>query len=155
MRLMLLTLLACASMFAQQQHYYVAYKATSLSTAVEKVTIQQPAASARRVIVDSAIVYCSAACTLTFSRGGTAATTTALAPAALSPNSPTVTVTAFHTSNAGAGTVLFLRSLAAGTEAEFDLKGVAMSGPGTTQNFSIATASMSGDVRITIKWREE
>lgn len=155
MRLALIASFLVGGLCAQNEEArYIVYKATTLSSAVEKITVQQPAAGAKKVTFKVVVIYCSAACTITFSRSGTAATTTTLAPVALSPNTPTSTVTGWSGSDAGSGTALWTTEIAAGAIASIDVTGIVLSGAVLTQNFSVATASMTGTVKITIVWTE-
>lgn len=151
--LLLTTLLTGQQTFDSR---FTLIKNTTLAGAAEKVTIQQPATGAKRVRILYVTGYCSVACTLTFSRDGTAATTTALAPVAISGLGATSTVSGFHTSNVGAGTTISIPfQLAAGAVVTFDTVGIGLEGNGTTNNFSVATSSITGNVSIQIVWREE
>jgi hypothetical protein len=134
-------------------HNYLYYKTTSLSGAVEKVTLQQPASSARFVSLQSATIYCSAACTWTLSQNGTAATGTAGTEINVSGGG-TAVATVWHTSNAGAGTTLASYVLAAGAQTTIDLSAITLEGDGTAKNVSLATNSITATVYVTIQWQE-
>lgn len=146
-------LLVAVSVFGADPAY-IYTKSSSLSGAAEKVTVQQPAASARNVRFKSASVYCSVACVATLSRDGTAATTTAGTVVALSADYRTAKATVFHTSNAGAGTTIFTQNIAAGATFVFDLSGIELDQSNTARNFSVGTDSITGSVVIAIKWEE-
>lgn len=127
--LSLLVLLSC-SLLAETK-YFIASKSTSLSGAVEAITVQQPATNSKDVSFTAAYAYCSAACTITVSIGGTAATTTALTPVSLTQPVATTTTTAYHTSNVGAGTTVAVYDIAAGGSLSLDLTRMNMSGNNT------------------------
>lgn len=133
---------------------FSAHKTTALSGAAEKVTIQSPATGGKRVKPIRAVVRTTAAAVITISRNGTAASGTALTPFALTKGA-TVTCTAWHTSNAGAGTTVETRSMAADETAVFDLSDHFWDGSVTTQNLSVGTDSITATVNITIVWQED
>ena len=139
------------------ENRFTLIKTTTLAAASEKLTVQQPASGAKSVFLLSASVYCSVACTATMTRDGTAATTTALTPVAISGiGAPATTTTGYHTSNVGAGTTISVAHvIPAGATVVFDLSGIHLRGNGTAKNFSIATNSITGDAKIQIIWREE
>jgi hypothetical protein len=159
MRAAALILLSFAAILTAQSlppviHSYSAYKSTSLSSAVETITVQQPASAARRVSLKAASVYCSADCVVTFKRGGTAATATTLVPLKLSSSYPVPTAVAFSGSDVGSGTTLFSFAITGGNAQAFDLTGIDFLVSGATENFSIATNSITATVRIQITWIE-
>ncbi len=131
----LLSLLACialaSSLLGQQpkRERFSAYKATTLSGAAEVVTIQQPAASARDVFFEYAILYCSVVCTIELELDGAAATSSTLTPTVETYG--TVTATAWSGSNVGNGTTLYDYNLAAGETITVDLTGQFLDGNGT------------------------
>lgn len=129
------------------------YKATTLSSASEAVTIQQPASGGRTVNFDTALLYCSVACSVELERDGTAATGTALTPVVLTFG--TATADAFHTSDVGNGSTVTEYNVSAGETLGIDLRGIRMTGNGTGQNLTFRTNTISGDVRITVVWREQ
>jgi hypothetical protein len=150
----LLSVLVFVSLLTGADPSYIYYKSTSLSGAAEKVTVQQPSSAARNVRFKSASVYCSVACTVTISRDGTAATTTAGTVVALSADYRTPKATVFHTSNAGSGTTLFTQVIAAGATFVFDLVGIELDQSSTARNLSIGTDSITGTATIAVKWEE-
>lgn len=154
---LLLMLTMSAALFGQTfDSRYALIKNTTLAGAAEKITIQQPASGAKRVRILSVTAYSSVAATVTLSRDGTAATTTALAPVPVSGYGPTSTVSGFHTSNVGSGTTISIPyRIAAGSTIVIDMAGVDLSGSGTTKNFTVTTSSVTGDVSLQILWREE
>jgi hypothetical protein len=155
----LLLLLLLAGLASGQQTFdarFALIKNTTLAGAAEKITIQQPASGAKRVRILSVTAYCSVSCTVTLSRDGTAASGTALAPVSISGNGAATTVSGYHTSNAGSGTVISIPfRIAAGGTVSVEVPGVDLIGSGTTKNFSVTTSSITGDVSLQIIWREE
>lgn len=154
MRLLPVFLLALSA-FCAEPAQYSAYRSVSLTSAAETVTIQQPATGARRVILVSASVYCSAACVPTFKRNGTAADINAMTVNTLTDAYRSPAAVAFSGSNVGSGTTLYSYNVAAGSTATFDLSGIELRGNGATKNFSISTDSVTATVKIQILWREE
>lgn len=131
---------------------YQVNRETSLSSAVEKITIQGTGA-ADAVYFETADVYCSAACVVTFSRDGTAASTTTLAPVGISvaggspPNS-------YRSSNVGTGTTGRSYNIPAGGTMSFDLSSWYLpAGAASSKNYSIATDSITATVRINVQYR--
>lgn len=158
LRLLALGLLAVA--LPGQRYYlrhYEALKQTALVAAAEIVTVQQPAAASRTIYPKEAYVYCSVACTFTVERDGTAATGTALTVISLHASNPTTAVTAWHTSNVGAGTTVS-PTYALGGGAEnwllIDLTKFVLVGDGTAKNLTVRTSSITGTARISIVWEE-
>lgn len=152
-------LLLTASMLLGQRNFdsrFALLKTSALIAAAEKLTIQQPVSSSKRVRMLSCTVYCSVACTATLSRDGTAATTTTLAPVPISGYSAATSVSGYHTSNVGAGTTISIPfEVAAGGTMVLDLTGIDLVGDGTAKNFSVATNSITGTAKIQLIWREE
>lgn len=134
---------------------YAAIKETALVATAEKVTIQQPAAISREIHLEYADVYCSVACTATFSQYGSVATATSLTVTALN-GSPAGAAVAFSSSNASGGTGKTFY-IAAGQTASFDIGMFTLprSSGSTVANFSIATNSITGTARIQIQWTEQ
>lgn len=150
--LSLLTVLA--GVLFGQTNYFIAAKSTSLSAAAEAVTVQQPATGSKSVSFIGGYAYCSAACTITLSVGGTAATTTALTPTSLTQPIATPVTAAFHTSNVGAGTTVAVYDIAAGGSLSLDLTKVNMTGNNTARNLTLKTDSITGTARLSIEWSE-
>jgi hypothetical protein len=135
---------------------YSYFKSSDLAAAAEKVTVQQAAAGSKHVMFKSGWAYCSVICTVTLSRDGTAATTTAGTVVNASTNYPAAVATAFHTSNAGTGTAVAVYDLSAGGSVTLDLTGYEFGvGVGTAKNLSLAVASITGNVKILLIWEEE
>lgn len=154
MRNLLLTLLIAWSLTGQTSvTRYQANKTTTLSGAAEKITIQQPTRSPVQVQLETADIYCSVACTITFYQNGSAATATTLTPTFVS--GATGSALAFSGSDVGTGTTLKSFTLAAGATINVSLYDFALKkGASGGNNFSIGTSSISGDVRIQIQWSE-
>lgn len=153
--LFVLAALAAAVAPAQDTawRYVAARDATTVTASV--VTVQQPATLARNVQFEQAIVCSSTAGSFTVERNGTAASSTALTVALLSSVNPAVKATAWHTSNVGAGTVISGTVLvAAGTCATYDMSGIRLIGSGTTKNVTVRGALASGNMHITVRFRE-
>ena len=136
----------------QQLACYQVLKETSLSAAAETITVQTVGlADVHRM--KWATVYCSVACDFTITQNGTAATTTTLAVTS-SNGVQTGSAVAFSASNVGAGTTLAKYSVPAGgtfavSLSEFRLQALSATTPG---NLNIVTSSITGTVRIQIKW---
>lgn len=149
-KLIVLALATLSAAFGQQTHQYSYFKQTVLSTAAEKVTLQQPATGAKRQLLKSAWVHCTVDATVTLSINGTAATTTAGAVVS-HDDSATPAVSVFHTSNVGSGTtVLGPMPIAANVGQPFDLSGMSLNGNGTAKNFTVSTSSVTGTCSILI-----
>lgn len=141
--------------------YFAAYRTASLSAAAETVTIHQSgtAVSVRKAYLDAASIYCSVPCVVTLERSGAAPTTTELTPVALnnwgSGVTPSTTVKVYHTSNVGAGTAVAAYPVPADSTLVLDLHGMVLAGgTSTTRNVTLKTDSITGVVRLVLKWRE-
>jgi hypothetical protein len=109
------------------------------------------------VYFKEAYVYCSVACTFTVERDGVAAAGTALTVILKHASNPATAVTAWHTSNVGAGTTVSpTYALGGGIEnwLVIDLTEFVLVGDGTGKNLTIRTSSITGTARISIKWEE-
>ena len=142
--------------FAQDPnaHRFSTFKVTdSLVSAAEVITLQQPAADGNFVRIESVEVWCSVVCDIMLERDGTAATGTALATAVVSSGTPALN--AFHTSDVGVGTAITTKTIPANTiiPIVFD-GGLYLAPTGTGSNFTARTSAITGDVKITIVWRE-
>lgn len=131
-------------------------KETALTAATEKVTIQSVVGT--KVTFESASVYCSVACDVTFYQNGTAATATAVTfgnSVFFSMNGVmTPTSTVFSGSNVGSGVTTFKYSIPAGGTFSFDCTKLYMS-PSLVGNFTIGISSITGTARITAQWVEQ
>ena len=155
-RLIAISLLLSLSLAGQslRRNRFSTYKETTLSSAAEAVTIQQPSSSARVVYFELANIYCSVACTVELERGGTAATTTALSTVAVGNQGQSSRANAFHTSDVGNGSTVTEFDVAAGETMSVDLSGMILEGADTTENVTFRTNTISGDVKITVVWWE-
>lgn len=153
-RLLVLSLfLLCSRLHIEaQSQLYTAYKESSLSSAVEKITVQQPA-HANQVQFDSATVYCSVACDATVYQNGSVATTTTLAVLTLNMSRPSVAV-AFSGSDSTGGKTLDKYSIPAGQTLVVDLSKLYLSSA-VGQNVSIGISSISGTARVSMRWSEK
>jgi hypothetical protein len=134
--------------------YYVTTGDQSLSGAGTQMTIQ--ANNGKRVQFEVAVVYCSAACTITQTQNGTAATNTAATIRGIQPVSIS-TATAWFPSNVGAGTAssgaLHLQGPATVT---LDLSRIYFAAGSTgATNYTVAIGTMTGTANITIYWGEQ
>jgi type IV secretory pathway TrbL component len=138
---------------AQVGPYKIFQRQTAATAAI--LTVQQPATASKTVIFDKARVYCSAACTFSVERDGTAATTTAGTIAKLTSSLPNATATAWTASNVGSGTQISeTYDLAAGGSLELDISKLRLVGNGTAINVSLRVASASGTITTAISWFE-
>ena len=151
----LLVSLSAAKTNVPKNGRFTAWKATTLSGAAEVITIQQPASGGRRIFVAIVNLYCSVACVITWEQNGTAATATALTRTTIGPSGFSPTVTAWSGSDVGAGTTLEVFRLSAAESKSLNMEGVFMQGSSTATNYSLRTDSITGDVEIYIRWREE
>ncbi len=154
--LLVIPVLASGQVFRSVRHprNFAYYKATTLSGAVETVTIQQPASGARSVYLQSLTLSTNAATTFTLKFDGTAATTIAGTVLALSRDRAAGAATVWHSSNVGLGSTLHTYTMAADEEMTIDLSHIVMLGDGTAKNISIATNNVTAAVEITFNWEE-
>ena len=162
MKRFLLLMLACVSAYAQDAIWntieptriFVAYREATLVAAAEVVTIQQPATAPANVWFDGLSVYCSVACSFTLERNGTAATATEFTPAAITPGL-TAKAKAFGASDVGTGTVIARYVVPAGATVPVSVRGMKLRwNGGAGENLTIRTSSISGDVKILVRWGE-
>lgn len=130
---------------------YTYEKATTLAAATERVTLHFPTGSSKTVYLIGATIYSSVATTYTVERDGTAPTTTAVTPGELNSGTAGLII-AYHTSNVGAGTTIKTYNIAASEEQRIELGYKTLK---AGKNLTIRTASMTGNVRIFLQWREE
>lgn len=116
-------------------------------------TIQQPASGAKNLRLVGFTVYCSAACTFTQERNGTAASGSTITPTKVNTeSSATPTFTAHHTSGSTGGTSIGGTSyVAAGVTLPIDLTNIYILGSGTTKNFTVRTSSFTGTGQFVLK----
>lgn len=149
-------LLLAATQMPAQTRYSATTGDVSLSSAATTLTIQQPAANAKQVTLEAAVVYCSAACSLTQSQNGAAATATAGTVTGLLPFGPPATATVWTGSNVGSGTAAGgIIHLAAGQSLTLDLSLIKLGNTGSGTNYSLAIASVTATVNLTLVWREK
>lgn len=152
MKLLSVLLLLVSSAFAQAE--YVALYEANLSAAASVITVQSPATgAARSVRFVGAYVYCAAVCDVTLERDGTAATATAITPAAVSLSAPAAQTKAYRSSDVGAGTVIGKYTIPAGGTQVIDLGSAVILRAGG--NLSLRTSSITGIARIAIQFRED
>jgi len=134
--------------------YYVTTGDQVLSGAGTQVTVQ--ANNGKRLQFEVTVVYCSAACTITQTQNGTAATNTAAVIRPIQPTSVS-TATAWFPSNVGAGTAsggaLHLQGPAT---VSLDLSRIFFAAGATgATNYTVAVGTMTGTANITIYWGEQ
>jgi len=153
-KLCLLLLLPLGALAADQTGVYSLYQEASLSTAIQKITVQQIASGTRDIQFKTASMWCNAATTFTLSLNGTAATATTSTPTIL--NGTAATATGWTSSNVGSGTTIQKYDFLAGANEKVielsDFK--ILKGAGTAANLTIATTSITATCRISIKWSE-
>jgi len=134
--------------------FYAATWETTLSASSGVLTIQLPAGANKRVYLQSANFWCSAACTITQERNGTAATATVLATVPLNTTG-TPTAVVYSASNVGVGSGLPKIDLSAGNGSYADLSfSTFQKNSPTVQNYTLRTSVMTGTVRLSILWGE-
>ena len=128
----------------------------SLSGAATAFTIQQPPTNAKTLYLESAVAYCSVACTLTQSSDGTAATSTAGTIVPLPPITVPASATTWTASNVGTGTAAggAVHLPAGGNTAVLDLSRIVLPAGNTNTNYTVSIASLTGTVNITFFWKE-
>lgn len=134
----------------QQIPCYVATTGNvALTAAATAATIQQPAAAPfNQVFGIKATVYCSVACVVTRSYGGSTATVTA-GTVQKGPNVRAAPYLLFFTgSDSTGGTTVDVSNLAAGETRIFDLSDLRM-GAQPNFNYTIAVGSITGTANIT------
>lgn len=152
-RLIALLVSTCACALAQD---YVVTRDVTLASSADAVTIQQPSSNSRVVRGAKVFIRCIAACDVTIEREGTAATTSAVTPVAVNPSTSNAAhVTAFVASDVGVGTVVARDSIPANGFTIFDMSKVTLNGSGTSKNFTIRIASMTGRVIYDIFFSEQ
>ena len=132
---------------------FCTYKAT-VNPSSEAITVQKPTTSNRVIRPQFFWCHSTAANTCTFEVRGTAATTTALAIAALTGAS--ATATSYSASNVGAGTVVAVYEVPAGGQGvTVDLSRVALAGSPATENLTVKPGNITGTVKVLICWEEQ
>ena len=155
MKKLFLLLLCAAACYSQSFRYNATTGDASLVAAGTTFTIQQPAANAKLVTLETAVVYCSIACNVTQAQNGSAATATAGTANSIMPLGPAAVATVWTGSNVGAGTATAgILHLAAGQFWTLDLSKVVMGNSGSGTNYSITVSSITGTANITLYWNE-
>lgn len=133
----------------------------TLNSAATAATIQQPASCAgtlstntcAQVVGVKAAVLCSVACTITRTKDGTGATTTAAQASIIQspaqPNGRVTPLVLFYTaSNASGGTTIDVVNAQAGVPVLYDLSDVTF-GTNPGQTYTISIGSITGTANIT------
>jgi len=152
----LILLVCCAAAFAQSPRYVATTGDVVLSGAATALTIQQPATSSKALQLQSAVVYCSVACTIRQAQNGTGATATAGTVLKISPNTTASAATVWTASNVGAGTATSpdLHLTAAGTMVLDLSKVILPRGAGIGTNYTVSIAAITGTANIAFFWSE-
>lgn len=157
MKSILLALLLSLPLMAQStlnNQFFLRDADASLSSAALDVTVQQPTSGSRYVLFESAEVFCSVVCVVSILRDGTAASTTTATPVALN-GGITATADGFIDSNAGSGTLLLTRNLAAAETVIIDLTGFQLEPNNlATNNLTVQTDAITGSASIVVRWKE-
>lgn len=157
-----LLILAILALPAFAQNYVATTGNVSVSAATYAATLQAPAASTgstKTILLQTATVYCSAACVLTLSFNcTTAATATAgtTVPLPGSRNTPS-SATFWTASNASGCTAIETVNIPAGATYEISLSTPApmsLRSTGTTNNYHFSFASVTATVNVVVKWEE-
>jgi hypothetical protein len=167
MKLILIAALAAFTLNAQTSvRWFATTGDVSLSAAATAATIQQPATNGTQAFLDQIVVYCSAACNVTLSANGTAATATAgtITPLLPTPLNNPIPQTFWTASNVGTGTaqggiihipaggtVTLCLSPSCGNPAQVILG----NGAGTASNYTASIASVTATVNITFYGRSQ
>ena len=131
------------------------FKKTTLAGAPEIITIQQPASGSKKVYFEFVQVHCTVAAVIEIERDGAAATATALTAVDASKRG-SVTATAWSGSDVGAGAKISEFDVAAGQTVTVNMDGYMLApGGGTGENLTLRSDSITGDIKITIVWRED
>ncbi len=157
-RLVLLGLLVATTLAQSPTRHntFTITRTKSLSAAASVMTVQQPAADSNTVEAIWAKIYSDVAVTVELERNGTAATATAETEVGTNANSPTPAAVGWYDSDVGNGTTIDTFDIVAYGTLSVDLKAykLYLTGDGTGTNFSLRSSSVTGNVRITICWRE-
>ena len=163
-RLLILAALAVTA-WADTQRFAACLNAptcanVTLAASATALTVQQPAVTAGvpgvAMQLESATIYCSVACSVTQRQNETtAATATASTPKAIAPVNGAPNGTAYSASNASGGTVIPpVLTLPAGSTITLDLSSITLPAGNAKSSYTVAIASLTGDVNITIVWKE-
>lgn len=160
MRLILAGLLFIGIGFSQSSNLFdqrfTTTKTTSLSSAAEILTVQHTVKSTKSIAFLTGYAYCSADCTISLERSGTAATTTANTIVNLNPTNvfaQTTTAVAYNTSNVGVGSVINIYNIPGGSFVSIDLSLFQLPG-GVADNLTLRSSSISGTVTVQLTWQE-
>ncbi len=129
----------------------------TLTGSASSFTIQQATSGSKKIIFESANIYCSVACEVSQAQNGTAATATSSPVLQIQPVGPSPTATAWTSSNVGTGTSVggILEVPAAGVAA-LDLSRIFFAKTATSStNYTISVNGISGTVIITFYWSEQ
>lgn len=144
---------------AQTNRFSATTGDVSLSAAATTLTVQLPAAGPAgnpSVTLESFIVYCTVACSVTQAYNGAAATATAVTVSPIPPNTTLgAAATAWKASNVGSGTAVGgIIHVPAGGTITISLAQVTLAGAGNGANYSVTVGAITGTANITAIWSE-
>lgn len=130
----------------------------ALTSSGTTLTIQQPVLSSKLVTLETAIVYCSVACSVTQRQNGTPTSPAAGTPIPLLPLTTLPAAGILTASSISGGTMPggILRILGGvGTDRNLTLTGISLpSGAGSVSDYSIIVSAITGTANITLIWNE-
>jgi len=157
-----LLILAILALPAFAQNYIATTGNVSVVAATYAATLQAPAASTgstKAIQLQTATVYCSAACVLTQSYNCTTPATATAGTATPLPGSPIVPASAtfWTASNASGCTSIVVTNIPAGFSWPISLSDpqIALRSTGTTSNYHFSLASVTATVNISVIWKEQ
>lgn len=141
---------------AETTGVYEIFQEASLSSAVQKITLQQVASGTRDITIVSASMWCDVDTTFTLSVNGTAATATSGTVKKLNAWQQSATAAVWTSSNVGSGTTLrtYPFSAGAGIISTSFYKMVIPRNFGTTGNVTLSTTSITGNCKMSLTWEE-
>lgn len=158
-RLAVITLVVALFATAQGQapRFGASTGTLSLTGTGTSFTLQQALIGLKQVNLESAVIYCSVACTVTQAQNGTPATATAGTAVAIQPRGPSATATVWTSSDVGAGTTVpGPLPIPAGGVAVLDLSKIMFARTSTSiTNYTIIISSITGSASVTFYWSEQ
>jgi|GEM_PF-6078945 len=156
LRIAALTALTAMLMAQTAPRFAASTGTVSLAGAGTALTVQQPAIGAKPIYLQSAVINCSVACTVTQSQNGTAATATAGTATAVLPSTfARSNATVWTASNVGSGTAVGSPlQIPAGGTFTLDLSQISLPSGNSNTNYSITVGSITGNASIDIYFTE-
>jgi len=143
-----------------QDVWFTAQSTGVLAAAGATATLQRGsganAGTGKAIILDTIMVECPAACTITQAQNGTAATATAVVPTGVSPNSAMRAEALFYSaSNVGVGQAVGGRiTCSAACMVVIDVSKIELLTGNSNFNYSTTISAVTGTYSITYQWRE-